>query len=1540
MPPLSALSTALPVLLLPVRLETRFVDGTLGPELLVRIYPDQIAIDTFEPSLTQAEQHAGTTYWDALWRAGKGHIEQEKIAWRRLAGALGPQRAAWIALRLTPVNLNNRPAKPTPPQRTPNPPPVYPKVQMRASSWERSPLVIGMPDYVTIVTYQQGKETHRVNGKAIPTTLSIGLNPQSVRPQDPTALQVDKDTLWMVDFDTAVDIGMAVRIPLTIQETQQSFDRIIAFGVKTPARQQNGAAAFASLLDAHHYTDGLAFVPQGTPTNNTPDVSSAFSRQDPGYDTSFTVERQDPLASKEGDNRQVLAQALGIGYGYFDHVQYTGITEEPNAFHMARAFWPATLGYFLRQMLANVFSTDQISWMRAYFLSYVRPRGPLPAFRVGQTPYGVLPVTSLARWHQEGEALVQEAWISFLRKAAPIWLSSADATPRIGGTLDLDADLVHILGMEASSTAFRGRYAIGPYFVWNVMNWFGASNADMTQWFQNYTLQGRKLLDSLGLNTWDPAVIHLGFQKGGFPLSYPTVQDGLLSETELLKNDWSMGSGQTKDANYIHWLRRASIDDIRNENYPNPAARPNSLLYRVLRQSVLLQYSNLAMDALVSIGTLKSEDTKEVELVNVATVSKTVRPWDALNMPAQPYTRPNQTLGQYLEALSPTTPPPPPPPPTPQVPFGELLDVRASLDALATLPTAELDRLLTETLDTCSHRLDPWITSLATMLMMQQRHGSKSLGPGLYMGCFGWVENLSRSQELPLVARSMKWAIQALDRERQTRLQLKDAPRPVHEAALDNGGFIHAPSLPQATVAAILRNGYLTHRNSTDGQVLAIDLSSERVRTALWFLDGVRQGQPLGALLGYRFETAMNAKGLNGYIQPFRDAFPPFANKMPGLQEPGVPTEALAASNVVDGLALERAWAAKTVLPQGSDWGKIYPGLPGPGKDQDAVIALIRDLEDVVDALGDLSIAESVYQITQGNPVRAGGLLDAVSRGEIAPDPQVVATPRPGLDVHHRIMALFPGDVERVDTWQTQGHPRSCAEPRLDAWLTRLLPKPVEVKCRVNYTVPAGQGKVRHKTLLLTLADLQADPLDVLTMADAADVAQDSELEQRILYLAMGCAPANASNFQLIFEPDPHWGADDLTFPQLMVLARAVREMINGARPLQPQDLIEPDRQAGRFGGVVDISELRTRTDAALKALNDAIEGLQRAVKVLRRARAYNAKSATVALRDQLMKASWFGVQGSIPQSHHGADAGPHSKLAVQGDAVLQRLRTRYKDAASFNHQLRASNVSVSDLTTLMQKILDPSFVVLPRFTPPDGKNLENAFRESKKLLAGDKQALPRWLQQLTHVRPGVSRFDLAVTLARIFISSDSPALATQIPVFTLGQLPYQQHDRWLALPFIPGPTLPTSGRVALAAWMTRRCDAHQPFSGLLLDEWTERIQNPVTTSGLTFQYAGQPEHQKPYPVATTGLTFHYQEPVARAPQTLLLAYNPDTTSTTWSEDLLLAILNETLDLAKIRTVDLNTLQQMGQILPALYFPQNAKQDTIATDFITPKFTR
>ena len=133
------------------------------------------------------------------------------------------------------------------------------------------------------------------------------------------------------------------------------------------------------------------------------------------------------------------------------------------------------------------------------------------------------------------------------------------------------------------------------------------------------------------------------------------------------------------------------------------------------------------------------------------------------------------------------------------------------LDGLSSRPPDELDRALRGLLDAYSHRLDAWYTSLATRRLAALRSTTPD---GVHLGAYGWLDEL----------------------------------RPATDAGV-NHGFVHAPSLPQAATAAVLRSGHLAHHDA-EHQALEIDLTAERVRTALTLLDGVEQGQPLAALLG------------------------------------------------------------------------------------------------------------------------------------------------------------------------------------------------------------------------------------------------------------------------------------------------------------------------------------------------------------------------------------------------------------------------------------------------------------------------------------------------------------------------------------------------------------------------------------------------------------------------------------------------------------------------------------------------------------------
>ena len=219
-------------------------------------------------------------------------------------------------------------------------------------------------------------------------------------------------------------------------------------------------------------------------------------------------------------------------------------------------------------------------------------------------------------------------------------------------------------------------------------------------------------------------------------------------------------------------------------------------------------------------------------------------------------------------------------------------EVRRAVGRLADRPSAILDRLTRATLDSCSHRLDAWMTAYASRRLADVR----VLHPaGIHIGGYAWVENL---------------------RPKPSPLPVPDPPAgETGPLVVDpsNAGFVAAPSLTHAATAALLLSGYLSHRDDSAGPVsekaFAIDLSSERVRLARWLLDGVRQGQPLGALLGYRFERSLHDASrpgleLDRFIRPFRALAPLLAGRGEDVPATVAAVEAVAAANVVDGLAL------------------------------------------------------------------------------------------------------------------------------------------------------------------------------------------------------------------------------------------------------------------------------------------------------------------------------------------------------------------------------------------------------------------------------------------------------------------------------------------------------------------------------------------------------------------------------------------------------------------------------------------------------------
>ena len=272
-----------PLVLLPVRLETRFQ----GSELWLRIYPDDVHVDSFEPDLTSEESNARRQY---LSQAGTGG-DAAHAAFIGLTQRFGPARAAWIA------SADARPGTKT-------------------ASWTRAARTDVLPERWIVIGYQSNAQG-QVLGTGTPIADTLALGPAPGGP----GLAADESMSWIADFDRAVQAGMALRIPLTAVQ-QRGFNRIVVLGLRSGLDPAAAAVRLGALLTAHHYTDGIELLPHGAPTNNTEEVKSGFTSRDPNRADLFALEQGRPLCpsrpTADGDR---LALALGISPSLLAHVR-------------------------------------------------------------------------------------------------------------------------------------------------------------------------------------------------------------------------------------------------------------------------------------------------------------------------------------------------------------------------------------------------------------------------------------------------------------------------------------------------------------------------------------------------------------------------------------------------------------------------------------------------------------------------------------------------------------------------------------------------------------------------------------------------------------------------------------------------------------------------------------------------------------------------------------------------------------------------------------------------------------------------------------------------------------------------------------------------------------------------------------------------------------------------------------------------------------------------------------------------------------------
>ena len=1419
----------MPVALLPVGLETRFD----GDSLLIRVLPDEVHVEDHQPELTDSDVEAGRTFWLQVWRGGTAEpaaTDNERDAWVRLVNAIGSsRRASWVADRTTPVG-GVRPTVPVPAGTELPDPPTFDEPPRRAGAWSRPAMARTLPDHFVAIAYRRTgsggqaawTEIGRASGKPVSDSVQLGFDPAAPPPAVSDKGPALPDGMqWMTDKDAAEAAGLLIRVPLPAGTSQ--VDRLVVLGVLGSLDAPAASARFADLLVNHHYSRGLEVLRIGTSTNNTAAERSGFARRDDPV-TSFAVERRTP-APPDGSDGSLLARALGIPAEALRGVANSGDGEQSAAGQMNALIWPSAFGYWFESLVHPGPTDADIADIRRHAVQMVRGRGPLPPLRIGRQPYGVLPVTSLRSWQPGSEPSGVAHAARFLRLTLSWWLDGVLHAPVVRAGANPDQGILDVLAQSPVSSTVAVRSMVGanacyvPFAAIPDIE-SPASEANRQRWLALLALR------SLGV-TGLPYISQLVGRSDPVPLLQLPYTVDPRTPPDQVAAAWQAIT------TYLRGLRGRATGDLQAED-PHGFT---SLLTLLAKRSVMLERVRAAVIETTGGAAGKfveahlRVDQPTVVQAQMMSTTATLRIGDARSTTAaflagsvqeddgSVFSTIDHLDRRLVTGILDTSK------------YPAYAETVQAAEAVSNLEPDRAALLLGEALDVASHRFDAWVTSLATRRLSDLRAATPT---GITLGAYGVVEDLVRRPPRPTVAQPPA-----------------GAPTPLF-ADTSGGGYVHAPSLAQAATAAVLRAGHLSHAaRDANASALAIDLSSSRVRTALALLDGVRQGQSLGALLGYRVERLLHESGAHVAVEIVRRLAPP-----PVVTAPGTP-EGLPPGAVCDGLALSR-------LPRNQVHAELTP--LGDLTLVPKVDAALDALLNAVDSVADVLLAESVHQVVRGNPARAAGALDVLNRGEGATaEPEVVATPRTGTSLTNRALVLVGHDPPPAPGWPVAGV-RAQAEPRLAAWAGHILGDPTGI----SLSVRSGDS-----TTTISLADLRLGALDVVY----------EQLVPRVLRHARNRGVAEGANVDV----------GETRIATLLAAADGIRSLLMRARAGSGLDLGRPQDRGDVITGPPPIEGSEGAADALATRLPDKDGGNRRS----------RLDAARTSLQEALSALAGISAEGPAPREADitaALDTLACFGIAPGGDPARPPSApalVAVHDAAAT--RLAASTNAPDDAAALF----GDGFPMLALSAPPFPAALAAALAADPvaavpaDVLArfgGEAGALNAWIENYGRARAGVGRLADVLFAARLRRTGGPGRLrAIQQPTEPFPKAEPARRGQWVGLPF-PAPLDPTPV-TNFVAHALGDLDADQGIAVLVIDEFVEVVPAEETT---------------------TALSFAFDAPGARPPQTMLLAV-PPVPGAAWTVDTLADVIGETVDLAKIRMVDLSAVAWAGRFVPTIY---------------------
>ncbi|MDO7174144.1 hypothetical protein [Mariniflexile sp. AS56] len=1590
-------------------------------ELWLRIYPDDIFINTHEEGITQDEYDAALSFWAEIHKAdvptNSDPQERYKLkvgAWRALVSGYGTYRASYIVKSTRPDKVLIENGEPFLKVK-----PVVKEVVIKDSSWSKAPCTYILPDQFVVRLYSNGKN-REVIGLPIPEILIVGLDPDD---DDQTfeleneERKIPDDIKWLTDFEEAVKIGMALRIPLTAKEFNKGLDKIIVLGVKLSHDEKQGRETLEKLFENHRFSQGgMSLLKQGTPTNNTSTNSTNNSGDEQDADQSFKSALELPsydLTDKHDEKKdgQLFAEALGISNPNIQYLRHAESTDICEAMAMNKVLYPATLGYAMDQFYSNVIPESSHKTTREFFQNHVIGRGSIPAFRVDSQPYGIILASSMDKWKYSNvpsnkfyQALYKEVLLGFRNT----WKSHIKdlnyITKKDTNNENITDRFLDIIGLHASSVDFYQRFIAGPQAISNLPD------------LKSLQVENdKKFFDLFSVNpAW---ILTYGFLEQVKELYGPVI-DGL-GQSELK----SLRKLKGTDKNYIDFLLESTIKTIREENFanysPESPTPPFSLLYMLLRHAVLREYLNVAtdllenanagsvvlkydfeMDQLASSNAMRPEheafltdvlltknikeierkttekflarisDTDKLEERNriadeiatkeINTLEKEIS-FEITRLKSAFTIEKNKfkcfdkqfvqltgalTLDKYMEKLKSEN----------HAKTASLVDMDTSLNKLKNLPTARLERCFAEHLDCCNYRLDAWQMGLISQRLLKMRETNSE---GIYLGAFAILEELRPSgipgvhiQPVntlklvdvnpqnkkilnPIIDSSKfnsKAQLEAFVKESYIYLggDAKDkivfnkntnafSSAPIENKNISNG-FIHTPSTNHAVAAALLKSGFDAHTNEDPlSDALAVKLDSKRVRTALYFLQGMRRGQEIAALLGYQFERGLhdNPTGnLDQLILDIRTKFPFTAGKMDDSKVSEV--EKAEAFNVVDGLKLLKGFQKKNDLP------KEFEDIPSTNNQEKNIIIELKKLDETLDAVNDLMVAESVFQMVVGSPDGSSAALKVMNEsGDINQMPEIVDIPRKGTSITHRVGIQIP-IVNRKGAWTTNSATaRSKFNSSINNWLKSQLPAPDKICVRVDI----NEGE---KVEEVSMTDIQMEAIDfVFSLGSEATNPQNGEIPIRVKHFLVknDTSVSHLDKLTVLFNDNNFRSSTKICLFEILPLVKSLYKILISSKYVLPEDLIEQSKFANQDddNGTLNNRHLQGCLDDLInKNVNDSIIRIKGELSLAisdlapiiseEQNISKTDYETYIRLCQKLLDASAYNLHTAIPSLEIGFTFQTRDYWVQQVSSVLSELEKKQSKASSMLASVPTSDESggravFEKLKSVAEVLFGRQFPVCPRFKILNKIEFEHALNTDELLEQSDKYGVEDWLLGLSVVRPELHNYQTLVHLRELFNSADKSMSLRPI------QLPYIPggNNRWLGLEILDKENIPLDP-LSLVFELPVDFSPNNEQMALIIHQWTELIPEETIDSGIALNYNG---------------------PNNEASQNLLLSI-PPVEGEDWQWEHLVDCVNDTLEMAKMRAVEPKHLRSdslLFRILPGIIAAVNAEGHTASLDF-------